>query len=277
MECLERSIIQLDLLTPGETYKIRINDSRRPREEDMTLVECYKDHYSFINAKGFKESLLKTDLFSGGWEVDGINPREKLLRAAGKMQDALKVKQEKETKSEIEEEVERIVNENTEKMVGEVTRWLKENPNQGGDVREIISEFDPSQYYIDKVRDAVVKELKEEGQEIIVTDGRPKKLILRVEEVADQDEVNEEVVRVEEETEMEEQEEELRRAEIIYPAWEQERNITEDRRFLEEKAEELQVRITDIEERLEYVQTRLTAEIDIYQELLDEINEHLDK
>jgi hypothetical protein len=288
MECLKRSIIQLDILEVGQTYRVITNEGRYSRDMELELVGCYKDHYSFKDSLGRKESFLKTDLFSGVWEIKGFNPRERLLTAAGKMQEAMEVKREVDTQSEIEEEVERIVRENVAKMVGEVTRWLNENPNQEGDVREIISEFDPSQYYIDKVRDTVVKHMKKQGQEIVVTDGRPKKLILKVDE---------QLVEVEEVEEAEEAEElHPMAAELIGVEVDEEVELTEnlepeaireykmhkvrgentDRKFLIEKAEELQLRITDSQERLDQLQTRLTAEIDIYQELLEEIQEHLE-
>lgn len=268
-ECLRRSIVQMDLLNPGEVYRIKVNAGKHSRDEDMELVECYKDHYLFINAKGFRESFLKTDLFSGVWEIRGFNPRERLLTAAGKMQEALEVKREVDTKSEIEEEVERIVRENVAKMVERVIEWLRENPGRPGDVSRILIEQNPSQYYIDKVRNEVFEILKSKGESVKITNTRPKYLILRGQEEEEVEEVEEA-----EETEAVMGAEPLSIREAYMSVHSTIKSS--DRRFLEDKAEELQLQITDARERLELMQTRLTTEIEIYEELLEEIQEHLE-
>lgn len=155
-----------------------------------------------------------------------------------------------------------------------VGQWLKKNPGQPGDVSRILIEHNPSQYYIDKVRNEVFEKLQKEGAKIKVTSTRPKYLILRNEE--------EEAVNVEPE---EIEEEERTDTEVVCDAGPD--SIREaymrvhstiksrDRRFLEEKAEELQLQITDAQERLELMKTRLTTEIEIYEELLQEITRHL--
>lgn len=85
MECLERTIVQLNILDVGETYRVTTNEGRYSRDMELKLLGCYRDHYLFMDALGRRESFQKTGLFSGDWMVKGIDPRKVLNGAAVKL------------------------------------------------------------------------------------------------------------------------------------------------------------------------------------------------
>lgn len=272
---MKKTLVQFDLLKPGKTYQLIVDKGlRKESPEQMKLLGCYPDYYLFMDSAGRKTSLLKADLYGGSWEVKGLNPKAELLKAAGKlkesMQETIKAEKKKADKSDIQEEVERIVRENTDKMVTKVIDWLKKNPNQPGDVSRILIEHDPSQYYIDKVRNTAAEKLEKEGCEIKITNTRPKYIILR-------DETEEDPVEEEEKAEVEE----TKTINVNQKPYSE--NIEqghkpklEDRRFLDEKLEELQLRIVDEQERFERQEIEHNVKMEIYHELANEIRGHLD-
>jgi|GEM_PF-5965338 len=290
MECLERSIIQLDILEVGQTYRVITNEGRYSRDMELELVGCYKDHYSFKDSLGRKESFLKTDFFSGGWKIKGINPKKILLEAAEKLRgntERLNTKEELELKAE----------KNREELIQNCMKWLENHPGEELYIKSKYHTYNLDYVQAGIIRDTVLSRMKREGKNVVIEGNRPKVLVYRPEEnetrndgaaaaaetVNALNELTEEEV---ENTEVEEESEiEMTQEEQLHPAAELSGDVVSeptnnklhaDRKFLIEKAEELQLRITDSQERLDQLQTRLTAEIDIYQELLEEIQEHLE-
>lgn len=275
---MKKTLVQFDLLKPGKTYQLIVDKGlRKESPEQMKLLGCYPDYYLFMDSAGRKTSLLKADLYGGSWEVKGLNPKAELLKAAGKlkesMQETIKAEKKKADKSDIQEEVERIVSENTDKMVTKVIDWLKKNPNQPGDVSRILIEHNPSQYYIDKVRNTVAEKLEKEGCEIKITNTRPKYIILRDETKGDP--VKEEAATMEPINEQD--------IDTTKPIMEEERStpnfneygkLAQDRRFLNEKLEELELRVVDEQERFERITAEYKAKMEIYQEFIDDIRGH---
>lgn len=322
MECLERSIIQLDILEVGQTYRVITNEGRYSRDMELELVGCFRDHYLFKDSLGRKESFLKTDFFSGGWKIKGINPKKILREAAEKLRG--------QNVPTIKEGLEMAAEKNREELIEKCIKWLENHPGEELYIKSKYHTYNLDYVQAGIIRDTVLSRMKREGKNVVIEGNRPKVLVYRPEEnetrndgaAAAAETVNalnelteEEVenIEVEEESEIEmTQEEQLHPAaelsgdvvseptnnklhatidvnrgegesisDILRRVFSVEESDIEDeknkdRKFLIEKAEELQLRITDSQERLDQLQTRLTAEIDIYQELLEEIQEHLE-
>ncbi len=281
--CLKRAIVQLDILEPGMTYGVVVNDGRYSRDELMQLIGCYKDHYLFINEKGFKESFLKSDLLNGSWKVKGINPRKMLLEAAEKLSGI--------EKANVEEDLNMKAKIHMEELVQKCMKWLEEHPGEGLHIKSKFHTYNLSNPQASIARDTVLQRMNDQGKKVVIEGGRPKLLIYKGEKLTESnesevEEAKEEAQEGPEKIYEDEFEGETVETETITNALrrvfsvEEEESIDEenkDRKFLIEKIEELQLRVIDAQEKLDRAQIRLTVEIDVYQELLDDITKHLER